>query len=196
MRISTLALLGILAIQNPVLAADSTDWDISPSKSKMSFVTYRSGRIPVTGHFSDLSGKITYDGKNLKTAKVVASIPLASIKTGHEKRDSDLKSRDYFDVKKFAHANFTSGTIRISDAKTYILNGELDLHGIKKRVDLALAQPTIGVSSGKEYLQATASTVLYPNEFSLDLRKLHPEGTVNVDLVEIQFSIFAEKGSK
>jgi polyisoprenoid-binding protein YceI len=171
-------------------------WRINSQESTVTFVTFRSGHIPATGFFSNVSGKISFDGKKMQTASVEASIPLATINTGMPKRDSDLKSKGFFDVQKFLTANFKSRGIRVSDEKRFIMSGELDLHGVKKIVDLAVDTPVLSVQNGKEHLRATAATLLTPADFNLSLLKLHPEGTIKVDLVELEFVISAEKESK
>lgn len=193
-----LPVLIALSLQMSTLAALAADkstgtWSINPRQSKMSFIAFRSGRIPATGHFSDISGKINYDGRNLKAAGVVAKVPLSTIQTGIAKRNSDLKGPKYFDIKNFANASFTSRAIKETDEKRLILAGELEIHGIKKSVDLAMDPPVISGPKGKEHLQAKAATILCPLDFGLDLKKLHPDGYVKVDLLEVQLDISADK---
>jgi len=179
------------------VAAESDEWTIVPQQSKISFVALRGTHIPATGVFSNISGKIKFDGKTIKLARVEANIPLDSIFTGINKRDSDLKSPKFFDISKFAKATFKSFAVRETDEKRYLLAGELALHGVKKDVDLAFDLPQISAAgSGIKRLQASGSTVLIPSDYALDLRPLHPEGKVRVDMVEIQVSIVAEKTAK
>ncbi len=187
--------LAPLAFLLPAKAA-SDEWTIVPQQSKISFVTLRGTHIPATGSFSNISGKIKFDGKSIKLAGVEANIPLSTIFTGINKRDSDLKSPKFFDISTFANASFKSFAVRETDEKRYLLAGELLLHGVKKNVDLAFALPQISTSSGKQRLQAAGSTVLIPFDYALDLKPLHPEGKVRVDMVEIQVSIVAEKSGK
>jgi polyisoprenoid-binding protein YceI len=181
--LSTLAL--------PGSAAQNT-WTIIDRESSVEFVAFRETSIPATGRFDHITGSIKYDEKNLTQASVEATIPLASMKTGIDKRDADLKGASYFDQKIFPQASFKSTGIRSTNHK-YVLSGEFTLHGVKKKIDLLLSEPVITTNAGKKKLTASATTLMLPSDYSLSLKKLHPDGFVRVDSLEIKVYIKAEK---
>src|SRR5438552_197120 len=56
------------------------------------------GKVP--GEFKDFEGTITFDPKKPESSATKITIQAASINTNNEKRDTHLKSGDFFDVVK------------------------------------------------------------------------------------------------
>ena len=62
------------------------------------------GFVEVNGNFQEFTGKVQFDGKKFITLEGRAII--ASLQTGDEKRDKDLKSVKFFDIEKFPYVDF------------------------------------------------------------------------------------------
>ncbi|MCB0327775.1 MAG: polyisoprenoid-binding protein [Bdellovibrionales bacterium] len=101
----------------------------------------------VSGHFSNFTGTIDYDSKNPKNMNIKGEVQVESINTGVEKRDSHLKSADFFDLSnpkkpEYQHIRFQSKKIKKVTQKKEntqaILIGDLTIHGITKEVALDL----------------------------------------------------------
>ena len=100
--------LAAVALLAPVVPAAAQTWDIdtahsqAPSRSRHLMVS------TVRGDFGKTTGTVEYDGKNLATLEVNATIDVNSVNTREQKRDDHLRSADFFDVAKFPTMTFKS----------------------------------------------------------------------------------------
>jgi polyisoprenoid-binding protein YceI len=114
------------------------------------------------GDFATLSGKCSLvDGK---LSAVSVEVDLASVKSDAEKLTGHLKSPDFFDVEKFPKATFTSTSLEANanDGKTHTINGELDLHGVKKPISFAA---NVNVTDGQ--VKGTAEFTINRKDFNI-----------------------------
>jgi polyisoprenoid-binding protein YceI len=91
----------------------------------------------VSGTFSDVTGTIKIDRDNLEASKVEATINVYSVDTNHKKRDTHLRSKDFFDVEKFAIMRFVSTSVEASGQNEGFMYGELTIHGVTQSVKLS-----------------------------------------------------------
>ncbi len=88
-----------------------------------------------TGRFTDYTGFIEMD-PDAKTVKAIeAVIKTASVNTNHEKRDTHLRSPDFFDVEKFPTMTYKMKSFE-KKGDRYEAKGDLTLHGITKEIVL------------------------------------------------------------
>jgi len=121
-------------------------FSIDPYHSSVSFkVKHVVGKV--TGHFDKYSGTFDYDAAKPEAWKAQASIDAATINTGVDLRDNDLRSAKYFDVQKFPTLTFKSTGVTDLQAgiagsagqgQTAKLHGDLTIHGVTKLVVLDL----------------------------------------------------------
>jgi polyisoprenoid-binding protein YceI len=88
----------------------------------------------VEGRFKDFDGKISIDRQNPSASKVELTIQSASIDTGTEGRDKDLRSPNFFDVEKFPTLTFKSTKIEPKGKDLYDVTGEFTMHGVTKTI--------------------------------------------------------------
>lgn len=177
---------------SPVFA-ETTAWKIDTEKSEVTFGTFRGTRIAAQGTFNKIKGKILFDSSNISLSKVVAEIPIETLKTGIGARDSDLIGSKYFNSNVCPKATFTSQTIHCDKTGKYVITGLFKLHGIQKTLDLQLTKPAITISkTGHRKLAAAATTAIDQTDYGLTLRLLHPDGFVRIhDLIIVHVSIEA-----
>lgn len=111
-------------------------WDIDPTHTEVSFVVRHLMVSKVRGQFNRFSGSFTV-GPDLAASGVSAEIDLASIDTNHPDRDAHVRSADFFDVERFPTMTYRSTGVR-AEGDGYVVEGELDLHGVTRPVPLAL----------------------------------------------------------
>lgn len=131
--VTTLLVVGSLFAAAPALHAQSYTPD--PNHQSVVFNIEHLNLSFVHGRFSELSGEVKYDAKNIEDSSFDLKVPAATVNTGNEKRDGHLKSADFFDVKKYPDIAFKSTSVVKGDDKDEIkVTGDLTLHGVTKSV--------------------------------------------------------------
>ncbi|MDX1388342.1 MAG: YceI family protein [Acidobacteriota bacterium] len=125
-------LIAILLCSVPSVHAGET-YQVDPAHSDVIF-KIRHLVSNVTGNFRDFSGTLDIDRSNLTHSSVEFTIETASIDTANERRDTHLRSADFFDVEKFPEITFKSTKITKAKGDTYDVKGEFTMHGITKEI--------------------------------------------------------------
>lgn len=116
------------------------NWKVDASHSKLGFSVTHMMVSETEGKFKVFDGTASSKTEmDFTDAKIDFTADAASINTEDPKRDGHLKSPDFFDVEKFPTITFKSTSMK-PDAKggktAYILEGDLTMHGVTKRVKL------------------------------------------------------------
>lgn len=130
-------LVAVLALTIGVKA--QSNWNVDASHSKLGFAVTHMMVSETEGKFKVYEGKVASvkPDADFTDAKVEFSVDAASINTDDEKRDGHLKSADFFDVEKFPKITFVSKSMKPGKVKgTYVLVGDLTMHGVTKSVTL------------------------------------------------------------
>lgn len=114
--------------------AQAETWNVDPAHSSVAFSVRHLVVSKVRGNFTDFTGSIEWDGKNLAAASVQFVIQSASITTANAKRDGHLKSPDFFAVDSFPTLTFTSKKITPGEGDSFKLTGDLTIRGVTKEV--------------------------------------------------------------
>jgi len=114
-----------------------TKWAIDQAHSEIDFKVRHLMIAHVKGTFKRYDASILTYGRDFKTAEIDLWIDASSISTGDATRDKHLKSRDFFDARKYKQITFRSSTIAKSDEEgNHELWGELTMVGVTKNVKL------------------------------------------------------------
>src|SRR5437588_284781 len=153
----------------------------------------------VSGKFDNFSGTISVDRANPTASSVEFNIKSASINTGVENRDKDLRGANFFEVEKFPEITFKSTSIKASGKKdVYDVTGTFTMHGVTKTVTL----PVEFLGFIKDPLggeRAGFPTPITPNrkDYGINWNKmLDNGGTLLSDDVDITVNIEAAKSKK
>ena len=117
-------------------AIEKSEWTIDKSHSKLNFSVSHLMVSDVDGSFKDFDAKITTSKEDFSDAVVSITADVNSINTGIDKRDTHLKSADFFDAAKYPKMTFISKTFTKIDDKNYKVTGDLTMHGVTKPVVL------------------------------------------------------------
>ena len=107
----------------------------------------------VNGHFSRVSGTLYFDPLKIAESSVEAEIDVSSICTGVEKRDSDLRSPNYFDAEKYPKITFRSTRVECAGMDHCLVHGDLSVHGVTRpaTLDVRYAGPSHFQDEDKMY---------------------------------------------
>jgi polyisoprenoid-binding protein YceI len=118
---------------------EQTKWAIDPAHSEIGFKVRHLMIAHVKGEFKTFDASICTTGLNFRTSEVDLSIDASSINTGDAIRDKHLRSRDFFNVRKFKQITFVSSTINKADGiGNHELWGELTMMGITRNVKVSV----------------------------------------------------------
>lgn len=91
----------------------------------------------VSGSFSTVNGTVVLDRENLARSRVEATIDVASLSSGHRKRDVHLWSDEFLDARRYPEMRFESTSVQPSGPDKGVINGNLTLRGVTRPVKLA-----------------------------------------------------------
>ena len=130
---------------------NSTSWTYDTNHAKVGFSVTHLLISDVEGSFKKATATLTTTNDDFTDAVVEFSAEAGSINTDNEMRDNDLKSTKFFDVAQFPSLTFKSTSFKkAADANTYIVKGNLTMHGVTKAVALtAVAKTGINPMSKK-----------------------------------------------
>ncbi len=131
-----IVLLVLVAFALPLTASAETEtYKIDPVHSSADW-QIRHLFSKVSGTFSDVTGKIWVDRNNLSASRVDAIINVSSLDTNHQKRDSHLRSADFFHIEKYNTIRFASKSVEATGKNEGIMHGDLTIRGVTRSVKL------------------------------------------------------------
>jgi polyisoprenoid-binding protein YceI len=116
--------------------ANTTTWAIDPTHAELGFAVRHLMLATVRGRFGAVSGTITVDEKNPKSAKIDVTVDVTSVDTRQEMRDNHLRSADFFDAANHPSIHFVSKRIEGNVTGTFKLIGDLTIRGTTREVAL------------------------------------------------------------
>jgi polyisoprenoid-binding protein YceI len=163
----TLAALVLFLGFTTFAAAQVQTWRIDPGHSNPQFAVKHFGISTVRGSFQKVSGTVQYDPSDISKTVVEATIETASVNTGNESRDKDLRGPNYFDVEKFPTITFKSKRAESEGQGTIKLTGDLTIKGVTKEVTLTVQGPTVVEMRGNKRMGAEATTKIKRSDFGV-----------------------------
>ncbi len=173
--------LGLMVCATLAAPAVAATFTIDRAHSGVGFKVKHLMVSNVRGSFNDFAGTVVYDPADPKSWQVEATIQATSIDTGDSKRDDHLRSADFFDVATHPTLTFKSTGVTANKDGTYLLTGDLTMHGVTKPVTLNLeANGMIKDPWGTTKAGFTATGKLNRTDFGLTWNKALETGGVVV----------------
>ena len=152
-----------------MVATDAPKWDIDPAHSSVAFTTAHFF-VPVEGRFDKFSGERLFDPANLAGSKADFTIDVNSVNTQDTKRDDDLRSKHFFEVKTWPSMKFVSSFFEKKNDKEFIAHGKLTIKDVTK--DIELPFKILGVmehpmKKGTEVMGIQASTTINRGDYGV-----------------------------
>jgi polyisoprenoid-binding protein YceI len=124
------------------------------------------GLSKVTGKFTDFDIQIIWNDDPAQSS-VQAAIQVASIDTGIDDRDGDLRSDNFFDAATYPEITFVSDEIT-GEGEEYGAHGTLTMHGVSEEIDLPFQLARRDQGDGGEWLAFAADYTLDRTTYGID----------------------------
>ena len=148
----------------------------------------------VEGRFRDYTGTIVLDRQNPAASKVDLVIQAASIDTGNENRDKDLRSPNFFDVEKYPVITFKSTRVEAKGKDTYLVTGDFTMHGVTKPLAATVKHGGFVKAGKMEKAGFEAQFPLDRKEYGITWNRAIDQGGLMLgDDVEINIQVEANK---
>jgi polyisoprenoid-binding protein YceI len=120
------------------LFASAQTFSVDKAHSKLGFSVVHLTISDVEGSFKITDATLTSSKDDFSDAKFELTADINSVNTDNERRDTHLKSPDFFDAAKFPAISFKSKSIAKTAERKFTLAGDLTMHGVTKPVNLNL----------------------------------------------------------
>lgn len=131
-----LAVLLGLVIAVGTSHADSGNWVLDQPHSNVSFTVQHMVISEVTGGFKDFTINLSSTKDDFSDAAINASLAVNSIDTKNDRRDSHLKTDDFFNAEKFPTIRFQSASFEKTGDRHYTIKGKLTIRDTTKDVSV------------------------------------------------------------
>ncbi len=192
------ASLAALVVSAPAVFAEPVTFKIDRNHSVVGF-SIRHFFSKVSGRFNDFEGAIQYDEKNPASSSVDVTIKTASIFTNNERRDTDLRSANFFLADSFPTITFKTTRVTPGTEGKLKVEGDLTMRGVTRPVVLDVAflgSGAVGIGGHAMGVRAgwEASTTVNRKDFNILWNQtLDQGGTLLGDEVAIQLGVEAAK---
>lgn len=112
---------------------EAQEWKIDNNHSNIYF-DVRHTYVTVRGLFGGFSGTVLFDPENAGASRIDLNVKVPSINTNIVKRDTHLRSADFFDAEKYPLMTFKSTDIKHVADNQYMVEGELTIKDVTREV--------------------------------------------------------------
>ncbi len=172
--------------------AQAVSWRIDTLHSSAQFSVKHMMISTVRGQFGGVKGTVVYDPKNPAATVVNATIDCSTVNTGEPKRDADLKTAEFFDVKKYPVMTFKSKKTEVAGEGKLKMTGDLTINAVTREVvlDLEGPSPEVRDTQGRQKIGISGETRISRKQFGILYNPMLESGGVVVsDEVRILLEI-------
>ena len=170
--------------------ATISHWAADPAHSAVTFRVRHLGITWVNGTFAQWTADLDYDPARPDAARVTAHIQPASVSTGNDRRDNDLR-QNYLMVDSFPQMTFVSKRVEQIAPDRLRITGALTIRGVTREVALDTEIGGVAVTPMGRRTAFSATTAVKRQDFGIT-RNPFLEGTQMVgDEVRITIDIEA-----
>jgi len=120
--------LGLLVIYSSLAYAAET-YKLDPAHTSIVFRVKHLGVAYVYGRFNGPTGSFVFDESSPSKSAVEMQAETKNVDTAVEKRDTHLKSPDFFNAREYPLVSFKSKSVKKLSENTYAVSGDLALLG-------------------------------------------------------------------
>ncbi len=193
--IRSLAVLALLGPAGISLAGQTSQqaanrWSADPAHSAIAFRVRHLGITWVNGTFGQWTADLNYDPSKPEAATVTAHIQTATISTGNDRRDTDLR-QNYLAVDSFPEITFTSTRVERVAPDHLRITGNLTLRGITHPVVLDADVGGVLATPRGRRTAFSATTTLKRQDYGITLNRFMEGAQIVGDEVRITIDVEA-----
>jgi len=132
-------LFGHLILALSAIADAGDIYTIDNSHSSVVFRIMHQNISYTQGRFNKISGKLNLD-EDTKKSSVQITIEASSIDTNNSMRDIHLRKSEFLDAKNYPEIAFESTSLEKLEGDVLQVNGNLTLHGIRKKISIEMRE--------------------------------------------------------
>jgi polyisoprenoid-binding protein YceI len=117
------------------MEAVAQQWELDPAHTNF-FFEVKHTYAPVRGQFMDFTGDVYFDPDNLVKNKFDFVIKVDSVDTKIGKRDTHLRTPDFFETEKYPLMIFKSSKVSYGGANKYLVYGTLTIKDVSRDIVL------------------------------------------------------------
>ncbi len=141
-RLFILPFIFSLCLTVSTFAADVYTADLA--HSTIAFKIKHLGISTVGGQFKDYTGKVNFDKESPEKSSVEVVVKTASVDTSSDKRDTHLRSEDFFNVAKYPTMSFKSTAVKKINDTIYEVTGNFTLLAVTKSLTVQFTDVAFG----------------------------------------------------
>ncbi len=124
----------LVAALLPSSVAQAVEFNqVFPERSRIAFISKQMG-VPVDGAFRRFQAQLAFDPAKPEAGKVNLTLDLASVDAGYKEANDEVVGKNWFNVKVFPSATFTSSGVRALGNNRYEARGTLTIKGKAREV--------------------------------------------------------------
>lgn len=131
-----LLLFACMTLAQSAFGADA--YRLDTSHTRVGFAVRHMVISKVRGEFKQYDATLLFDASDVTKSSLQGTIQVASIDTGHEKRDNHLRGSDFFHAEEHPIITFKSKRID-KKGEQYVMIGDLTIRGVTKEIELPFA---------------------------------------------------------
>lgn len=165
-------------------------WVADPVHSEVAFRVRHLGITWVNGTFGQWTADIDYDPAKPEAGSVIAKLQTASVTTGNDRRDTDLRT-NYLAADSFPEISFTSTKVERTAPDHLRVTGNLTIRGITHPVVLETDIGGVFAGSRGRRSAFSATTTVKRQDFGILLNRFMEGAQIVGDDVKITIDVEA-----
>ncbi len=165
-------------------------WSADPAHSAVAFRVRHLGITWINGTFGQWTVDLNYDPTKPEAASVTAHIQAASITTGNDRRDTDLRT-NYLAVDSFPEITFTSTRVERVAPDRLRITGNLTIRGITHPVVLDADVGGVLATARGRRTAFSATTSVKRQDYGISLNRFVEGAQIVGDDVRITIDVEA-----
>jgi len=160
--------LGLLVIFSSLTYAAET-YKLDPAHTSIVFRVKHLGVAYVFGRFNGPTGSIVFDESSPSKCAVEIQAETKNVDTAVEKRDTHLKSPDFFNAGEYPLVSFKSKSVKKLGENTYEVSGDLALLGKTRPITVKVNATGAGKDPGGNFRRGfETSFSIQRSDFGMD----------------------------